>query len=105
MSNETVVQTMKKRGFTCEKVFREECTSFVFTNEEEKKMYDGLVILVEVYPQGRYHFYYTQETMLGYMDSGILEDVFDSYRFNYYYRLFKEQVNAIRGQMLKNEYY
>lgn len=96
---------MRKRSFTCEEVFRDECTSFIFANEDEKKSYGGNVILVEVYPQGKYHFYYSQETMLGFMDSGLLEDVFDSHKFNYYYRLFKEQVNSIRGIGLQNEFY
>ena len=102
MVKETLIKVMKDRGFSLEKVLPGEYvgSSFVFINETELQKYYEQVIIVEVYAKGVYHFYYTQSGMLGFMDSGQLNDIWDNDSFKYNYTLFHNQVNLLRGNTL-----
>lgn len=102
MEKETLTKVMKRRGYSLEKVIPDEIqgSSFIFINETELQKYYEHVIIVEVYAKGIYHFYYTQSGMLGFMDSGVLDDVMDDDKFKYNYTLFHNQVSLLRGNTL-----
>lgn len=94
MENLTLLNEMKNRGLECQHVDMDE-HSFMFTSE-----LDNNEIIVEVYPKGIYHFYWTKKGMLGFLDSGMLENVHDIKQFDYNYCLFKLQVEQLKGNTI-----
>ena len=83
---------MKDRGFTLQNVNQEDLT-FMFTKDDD-------AIVVECYPKGIYHLFWTRKGMLGFMDSGLLNDVMDDYKFNKNYNMFLMQKYPIDGATL-----
>ena len=100
-TEKTLIPVMKRRGFNLEKVIEDENgSSFIFVNETEIKKYYEHVIVLEVFAGGEYHLYYTQSGMLGYMDSGMLDEIMNDEKFDYNYLLFHNQVSLLRGNTL-----
>ena len=94
MEKLTLLQEMKERGMDLQKVDETDC-SFMFANEWLRDN-----IIVEVFPGGIYHFYWTNKGMLGFLDSGPLQNIDDDEKFDYNYTLFKMQVESLRGKVL-----
>ena len=85
-----LIQVMKRRKFNLKNVNNFE-KSFMFMEENENE------IVVDVDQNGQYHLYYSNPTMIGFMDSGILDDIWDDKSFQYNYLLFKMQVEQLKG--------
>lgn len=102
MEKETLINVMKRRGFSLAKVIPDENhgSSFIFIDETELQKFYEQVIIVEVFGGSVYHLYYTQSGMLGYMDSGEMQNVLDDDSFKYNYTLFHNQVGLLRGNTL-----
>lgn len=98
---------MKTRGFSFEKKFDECCAcnapvSYIFVKDSDVDRYAEQIPLVEIYEDGRYHIFYKQNFMVGFMDSGEFGMIEDHVTFKKIYDRFNNQVKILRDN-LKNE--
>lgn len=97
---------MKKRGFNFEKKVVGEGynlpDSYLFVNESEVNRYAEQVPLVEIFVDGKWHIYYRQNFMVGFMDSGEFGMLEDDVTFKRIYGMFDKQVKCLRDN-LRNE--
>lgn len=82
-----LIDKMKQRGFTIVKV-DESKPSFIFVNEEG--------IIAEVYSKKRFEFIYTNPYMLGYLTSGVFDDVLNDGKFEQILIEFMVSVNTLK---------
>ncbi len=98
---EDITKIMNNRGFRLEKttINPDGGATCIFLKEADIERYAEHVILVEVLPTQTWHLFYTQNGMVGFMDSGEFGDIGNDIFFKRVYDLFNKQVNCIRDNL------
>lgn len=99
MTKNKINEIMFKRGFHLEKELKSEIphnTMCIYIKENDVDRYNEYVILTEVCLDGTWHMFYQQPKMVGFMDSGNLENIENDIVFKKLYDMFNKQVELLR---------
>lgn len=93
-SKKTLIQLMNERGFELTNVNNEE-KAFIFLYKGINKKFDK--IICEIHKESKFKFIYTHEEMVGYLDSGLVEEYRNEIVFTTVLQLFSETVNVLKS--------